>query len=67
MLIVAWICDVVVDKVLQAFQWTLSAIVSIVGDGATVFQVRKVRLQLTLSLFGVALLVLVVLLTGGLV
>lgn len=66
-LIVAWICDVVVDKVLQAFQWTLSAIVSIVGDGATVFQVRKVRLQLTLSLFGVALLVLVVLLTGGLV
>ena len=66
-LIVAWICDVVVDKVLQAFLWTLSAIVSIVGDGATVFQVRKVRLQLTLSLFGVALLVLVVLLTGGLV
>ncbi|MBQ3720023.1 MAG: NADH-quinone oxidoreductase subunit L [Fibrobacter sp.] len=66
-LVVAWICDVVVDKVLQAFQWTLSAIVSIVGDGATVFQVRKVRLQLTLSLFGVALLVLVVLLTGGLV
>ena len=66
-LIAAWICDIVVDKVLQAFQWTLSAIVSIVGDGATVFQVRKVRLQLTLSLFGVALLVLVVLLTGGLV
>ncbi|WP_407441067.1 NADH-quinone oxidoreductase subunit L [Fibrobacter sp.] len=65
--VLAWICDVVVDKILQAFQWTLGAIASILGDGATAFQVRKVRLQVAFSVAGVAALVLVVLLTGGLV
>ena len=63
--VVAWICDVVVDKILQAIQWMIGAIVSILGDGATVFQVRKVRLQLCFSILGVALLVLVFFLTGG--
>lgn len=65
--VLAWICDVVVDKILQAAQWTLGAIATILGDGATVFQVRKVRLQAALSVAGLAVLVLVVLLTGGLV
>ena len=65
--ITAWLCEVVVDTVLQAFQWTLGAVATIIGDGATVFQVRKVRLQLVFSILGVALLVLVVLLTGGMV
>ena len=65
--ILAWICDVVVDKILQAIQWTVGAIATIVGDGATVFQVRKVRLQVAFSIVGVAALVLVVLLTGGIV
>ena len=65
--VLAWICDVVVDKILQAAQWTLGAIATILGDGATVFQVRKARLQAALSVAGLAVLVLVVLLTGGLV
>ena len=65
--VLAWICDVVVDKILQATQWTLGAIATILGDGATVIQVRKVRLQVAFSVAGVAALVLVVLLTGGLI
>jgi len=61
----AWICERVVDGFLQAFQWTLGAMVSILGDGATVFQVRRVRLQLTLSIAGITLLLLVVLFAEG--
>ena len=63
--VLAWIADVVVEKVLQAIQWTVGSIVEILGDGAAAFQVRKVRLQLALSVAGVAILVAVVLLTGG--
>ena len=62
----AFIADMVVDKILQAIQWTVGSIAEIVGDGVSSFQVRKVRVQLTLSLLGVAALVAVVLLTGGL-
>ena len=65
--ILAWFCDVVVEKVLQAIQWTLAAIVEILGDGASVLQVRKVRLQLAFSIAGVALLVMLVVFSGGLV
>ncbi|MCF0223570.1 MAG: NADH-quinone oxidoreductase subunit L [Fibrobacter sp.] len=65
--ILAWIADMVVDKILQAFQWTLGAIAEILGDGVATFQVRKVRLQLTLSILGVVALIAVVLLTGGLI
>ncbi len=65
--VLAWICDVVVDKILQAIQWTLGAIATILGDGATVIQVRKARLQVAFSIAGVAVLVLIVLLTGGMV
>lgn len=65
--VLAWICDVVVDKILQAIQWTLGAIATILGDGAASFQVRKIRLQVAFSIAGVAALVLVVLLTGGIV
>ena len=65
--VAAWICEKIVDTLLQAFQWTLGAITTILGDGVTVFQVRKVRLQLGLSILGVVALVVVVLLTGGLV
>lgn len=65
--VLAWICEVIVDKILQAIQWTLGAIAEILGDGATVFQVRKVRLQVAFSIAGVAALVVIVLLTGGLI
>lgn len=63
--VLAWICDVVVDKILQAIQWTVGAIATILGDGVSTFQVRKVRLQLAFSVACVAILVAVVLLTGG--
>ena len=62
----AFVADMVVDKILQGIQWTVGSIVEIVGDGVSNFQVRKVRVQLTFSLLGVAALVAVVLLTGGL-
>ena len=65
--VLAWICDVVVDKILQAAQWTIGAIATILGDGATVVQVRKVRLQVAFSIAGVVALVAIVLLTGGLI
>ncbi len=65
--ILAWFCDVVVEKVLQAIQWTLAAIVEILGDGASILQVRKVRLQLAFSITGVALLVMLVVFSGGLI
>ncbi len=65
--ILAWFCDVVVEKVLQAIQWTIAAIVEILGDGASILQVRKVRLQLSFSVAGVALLVMLVIFSGGLV
>ncbi len=65
--IVAWIVDNCVDKLVQFVQWLVAGIVEILGDGAASFQVRKVRLQLALSVAGVAALVIVVLLTGGLI
>ena len=63
--VLAWICDVVVDKILAAAQWTVGAIATILGDGAASFQVRKVRLQIALSILGLVALVAIVLLTGG--
>ena len=65
--ILAWFCDIVVEKVLQAIQWTLAAIVEILGDGASILQVRKVRLQLAFSIAGMALLVMLVVFSGGLI
>ena len=62
----AFVADVIVDKILQATQWTIGAIIEIVGDGVSSFQARKVRVQLTLSLVGLVALTAVVLLTGGL-
>ena len=65
--VAAWIAENCVDKLVQFVQWLVAGIVEILGDGAASFQVRKVRLQVALSIAGVAALVLVVLLTGGLV
>ena len=65
--ILAWFCDIVVEKVLQAIQWTTAAIVEILGDGASFLQVRKVRLQLAFSIAGMALLVMLVVFSGGFV
>lgn len=65
--VIAWIIDNCVDKLVQFVQWLVANITLILGDGAASFQVRKVRLQLALSIAGVALLVLVVLLTGGMI
>ena len=64
--IAAWLCDVVVENVLQALQWVIASVVDILGEGASALQVRKVRLQLAISIAGVAILVLLVLKMGGL-
>ncbi|MCQ2100255.1 MAG: NADH-quinone oxidoreductase subunit L [Fibrobacter sp.] len=65
--VVAWIIENCVDKLVQFVQWLVAGIVEILGDGVASFQVRKVRLQLALSVAGVVALVLVVLLTGGMI
>ncbi|MCQ2092402.1 MAG: NADH-quinone oxidoreductase subunit L [Fibrobacter sp.] len=64
---IAWVVDSCVDKLVQFAQWLVGGIAEILGDGAASFQVRKVRLQIALSIAGVAALVIVVLLTGGLI
>ncbi len=64
---IAWVVDNCVDKIVQFVQWLVGGIAEILGDGAASFQVRKVRLQIALSIAGVAALVIVVLLTGGLI
>ncbi len=62
----AWVTDVVVDKFVQILQWMVCAIVFIVGDGLRSLQVRKVRLQVALSIAGMAIIGIVVYLCGGL-
>lgn len=62
----AWVTDVVVDKFVQILQWMACAIVFIVGDGLRSLQVRKVRLQVALSIAGMAIIGIVVYLCGGL-
>jgi NADH-quinone oxidoreductase subunit L len=62
----AWVMDVVVDKFVQILQWMVCAIVFIVGDGLRSLQVRKVRLQVALSIAGMAIIGIVVYLCGGL-
>lgn len=64
---IAWFVDNFVDKIVQFAQWLVASIAEILGDGVASFQVRKVRLQIALSLAGVVALVIVVLLTGGLI
>ena len=64
---IAWVVDNCVDKLVQFAQWLVGGVAEILGDGAASFQVRKVRLQIALSIAGVAALVIVVLLTGGLI
>jgi len=65
--VAAWIVDNCIDKLVQFVQWLVAGITEILGDGVASFQVRKVRLQLALSVAGVVALVVVVLLTGGLI
>lgn len=64
---IAWVVDNCIDKLVQFAQWLVAGIAEVLGDGAASFQVRKVRLQIALSIAGVAALVIVVLLTGGLI
>ncbi|MCF0222135.1 MAG: NADH-quinone oxidoreductase subunit L [Fibrobacter sp.] len=64
---VAWVVENCVDRLVQFVQWLVASIAEILGDGAAAFQVRKVRLQIALSIAGVVALMIVVLLTGGLI
>ena len=65
--VLAWIAEVCIDRLLQFVQWLVGAVTEQVGDGASGFQVRKVRLQLAFSIVGVAALVIVFLVAGDLV
>lgn len=63
--VIAWFMDVVVNKIILAMQWLVGGIIEILGDGVRSLQVRKVRLQVALSLFGMALIVFLVVIYGG--
>ena len=65
--IIAWIVDVIVDKFIQILQWMICSILFIVGDGVRNLQVRKIRLQVGLSIAGMANNVIAVYLSGGLI
>jgi NADH-quinone oxidoreductase subunit L len=62
---VAWIADAVVNRFVMLLQWFVGALSIILSDGIRVFQVRKIRLQMGLSLLGMALVLVVVALYGG--
>lgn len=63
----AFVADMIVDKFVAVLQWMACAIAVIVGDGVRMLQVRKIRLQIGLSLAGMVLVsVVAVYLCGGL-
>lgn len=62
----AWVCDRVVDKLIFAVQWTIGSLIVILGDGVRAFQVRKIRLQVGLSIAGMSVIAIVAYLCGGL-
>lgn len=62
----ALVTDMVIDKFVQILQWMVCSLVFIVGDGLRSLQVRNVRLQVALSIAGVAVIGIVVYLCGGL-
>ena len=65
--VLAWLAEMVVDKILQGVQWTVGSLAEILGDGTRNLQVRKLRLQIALSIAGTAALIIIVLVTGGLI
>lgn len=62
----AWVADRIVDGIVSAVQWTIGSLVLILGDGVRTFQVRKIRLQVGLSIAGVGIIAVVAYLCGGL-
>ncbi len=62
----AWVCDRVIDKLISTVQWTIGSLVVILGDGVRAFQVRKIRLQVGLSVAGMSVIAIVAYLCGGL-
>lgn len=62
----AWVADRIVDGIVSAVQWTIGSLVLILGDGVRTFQVRKIRLQVGLSIAGVGIIAIVAYLCGGL-
>lgn len=65
--VLAWIVDKCVNQLVMFVQWIIGAIAVLLGDFASGFQVRKVRLQLCLSLVGVVVLTALVFIYGGII
>lgn len=61
----AWVCDKVIHSFIMLVQWLVSGIVEILGDGVRFFQVRKIRVQIGLSFFGMVLMVAFAVFYGG--
>lgn len=62
----AWVADRVVDRFVLVLQWMIASLASILGDGVRSVQVRKIRLQVGLSLFGMIVIVVFAYFFGGL-
>lgn len=65
--VLAWIVDKCVNQLVMFLQWLVASIGELLGDFASGLQVRKVRLQLCLSLIGVVILTVVIFIRGGLI
>lgn len=65
--IVAFIVDKGVNALVMMMQWLVASITELLGDFASGFQVRKVRLQLCLSVVGVVALAVILFVYGGLI
>lgn len=63
--VVAWIADNVVNRFVMMLQWLVAGITELLGEFVSMFQVRRVRLQLCLSLFGVVIVSLLAFVHGG--
>ncbi len=65
--VVAFIVDKGVNALVMMMQWLVASITELLGDLASGFQVRKVRLQLCLSVVGVVALAVILFVYGGLI
>lgn len=63
--VVAWIADNVVNRFVMMLQWLVGGIAGLLGEFVAMFQVRRVRLQLCLSLFCVVIVSLLAFVHGG--
>lgn len=61
----AWVTDVIVNRLVMFLQWFVGAVAVIFSDGVRSFQVRKVRMQLGFSILGMLAVLVIAAIYGG--